>query len=271
VEAAWPAPRIGDLKLFDTCVTLGYMTARVPSLNPDTALAVMDKHGITEALVHNNEARVVYPRERGNRRLLTWLAGYDRLHPVWVLEPPESPGPGPARAMVEEMLDAGVRVARLMMGVTPPFLWLWDDLCSALEQHHVPCLLDFSSAEGYPQASTQSVPRDAAIDGLRGILVAHPELPAVLSHASGGLGLSHATLPLMHRVPNLALDITSVVDYWRKVTQALGATRVFFATGMPFYDPASFVSNVQYALDVTVEEKKAICGGNIRQLMEAVR
>jgi Amidohydrolase len=270
MEARNRAPDIHDLRLFDTCVTLGNMSAHMPVLDVEGALAVMNKHDIAEALVHNNEARVIYPRERGNKRLLDWLTGQKRLHPVWVLEPPAQPGLGPARTMVDQMLEAGVRVARLMMGFSPPFLWLWDDLCTALEEHAVPCLLDFASG-GFNLASTQSNPSDAALNGVRDICIAHPELQMILSHTSGGLGLSHATLPLMRRVPNLHLDITNVVDYWRRVASELGPTRVVFATGMPFYDPATFVSNVQYAPTISREAKLAICGGNIRRLMEAVR
>jgi predicted TIM-barrel fold metal-dependent hydrolase len=75
----------------------------------------------------------------------------------------------------------------------------------------------------------------------------------------------------MHRVPNLHMDITSIVDYWRTIVCDLGPERVFFATGMPFYGPAIFVSGVQYAAGLTDDEKQAICGGNIRRLLAEVR
>ncbi len=268
---AQQAPHIRDLRPFDTCVTLGYMTAGVPSLVSENILSVMDKHDIAEALVHNNEARVVYPRERGNRRLLEWVRGQERLHPVWVLEPPAQPGLPAARALVEEMLEAGVRVARLMMGVAPPLLWLWDDLCTALEEHRVPCLLDFADTRVHTQASTQGIPDALAVDRLREICLAHPQLPMILSHVSGGLGISYPIVPLMRRVPNLHLDITNIVDYWRRAVRELGPERVFFATGMPFYDPAILVSNVQYARGLDPAAKRAIYGDNMRRLLEAVR
>ncbi len=271
MQATTQAPHIRDLGLLDTCVTLGYMTAGVTPLSADTVLGVMDKHDIAEALVHNNEARVNYPRERGNARLLEWVRGKERLHPVWALEPPADPSPQAARAMVEEMLQAGVRVARLMMGVAPPLLWLWDDLCAALEEHRVPCLLDFADTRAHTHASTQSIPSDLAVDHLREVCLAHPGLPMILSHVSGGLGITYSILPLLRRVPNLHLDITSIVDYWRRVARELGPERVFFATGMPFYDPAILVSCVQYARDLDLAAKQAICGGNMRRLMGEVR
>lgn len=271
MQAARQAPSIRDLRPFDTCVTLGYMTAGVPSLTPDIILDVMDKHDIAEALVHNNEARVVYPRERGNRRLLEWVRGEKRFHPVWVLEPPADPDPRAARAVVEEMLEAGVRVARLMMGVAPPLLWLWDGLCAALEERRIPCLLDFSDTRAHGNATTCGIPSDTAVDQLRDICLAHPHLPMILSHVSGGLGISYPILPLMRRVPNLHLDITNVVDYWRRVVGELGPQRVFFATGMPFYDPAIFISNVQYARGLDAAAKRSIYGDNLRRLLEDAR
>lgn len=271
MQSVSQAPAIRDLRLFDTCVTLGYMTAGVQSLTTENILAIMDKHDIAEALMHNNEARVVYPRQRGNRRLLEWTAKSKRLHPVWVLEPPTDPSPQAARALVQEMLEAGVRVARLMMGVAPPFPWLWGDLCAVLEEHRIPCLLDFADTRAHSNPSTRSIPTDEAVDQLRDICLAFPRLPMILSHVSGGLGISYPVLPLMRRVSNLHLDITNVVDYWRTVARELGPGRVFYASGMPFYDPAIFVSNVQYARDLSPEAKRAICGDNMRRLMEAVR
>ena len=125
MQATGTAPSIEELRLFDTCVTLGFMTAGVQCLTPDNVLGVMDKHDIAEALVINNESRVIYPRARGNRRLIEWIRGEERLYPVWAIEPPAKPDPLHARGLVEEMLDEGVRAARLMMGVLALLLiWL---------------------------------------------------------------------------------------------------------------------------------------------------
>ena len=274
MKAATNMPHIADLRLFDSCVTLGRLArAGTPTwLTAENILAVMDKYDIAEALVHHAEARMTYPRSAGNRALLAAVKGMPRLHPVWVLEPSPSPGREPAHRMVEEMLAQGVRVARLMMGVAPPLHWLWKDLCEALEAHRVPCFLDFARA-GYdsPHGSTQGSPDDQAIDHLGEICLAHPQLPMVLSHVSGGLGIAYSVLPLMRRVPNLHIDITGIMDHWRKVAAELGPQRVLFATGMPFYDPAILVSNVQYCHEIDTAAKRMICGDNLRRLMGAVR
>jgi len=270
MKAVQKAPDITSLRLFDTCVTLGRLCTPgvVECLTADNVLAVMDKHDIAEALVHASEARRVWPTSRGNERLLKQIAGRPRLHPVWCLVPPRAPDPAGCRRMVREMRAAGVRAARLLMGAVPPMPWVWEDLCQALEEHRVLCLLDFAK---YPNPSTAAVPDNFDLQMLRDICLAHPHLTMILSHASGGLGLSNATMPLLHRVPNLILDITSVIDYWRDVAGDLGPERVVFASGMPYYDPSILISNVQYTPRLTPAQKKLICGDNVRHWLEAVR
>jgi predicted TIM-barrel fold metal-dependent hydrolase len=269
MRATTKMPDIRELALFDSCVTLGRSCVEsVPEyLTAENVLAVMDKHDIAEALVHANEARLVRPRRRGNERLLRQIAGQDRLHPVWVLEPPARPDPAGAKAMVDEMLSAGVRAARLMMGHVPPLHWIWRDLCEALEARRVPCLLDFAPVR---KPSTQSTPDALLLDRLLAICLAHPALPMILSHHSGGLGLSSATMPLLHRAANVLIDITAVVDYWRDVSRDLGPQRVVFATGMPFYDPSTFIGNVQYDEQLSLQAKRQICGDSLRGLLAAV-
>ena len=270
MRAVRKMPNIKDLALFDSCVTLGRACMEgVPEfLTADNVVEVLDKYDIAEALVHSNEARLVRPRRRGNERLLEETRGLQRLHPVWVLEPPNRPDPAGARAMVEEMLAAGVRAARLMMGHVPPMHWIWKDLCEALEARRVPCLLDFAPVRA---PATTCLPDALMLDRLREICLAHPELPMILSHHSGGLGLSSATMPLMCRAANLLIDTTAVVDYWRKTSRHLGPQRVVFATGMPFYEPSTFISNVQYDEVLDVPSKRMICGDNLRRLLEGVR
>ena len=270
MRATQQMPPIAGLALFDTCVTLGRSCMQsVPEyLTGENVLAVMDKYDIAEALVHHNDARLVRPRRVGNERLLREVGGSDRLHPVWVLEPPKRPDPSGARQMVEEMLSAGVRAARLMMGHAPPLHWAWKDLCEALEAHRVVCLLDFAPVRA---PATNCVPDSLMLDKLLEICLAHGELPMILSHHSGGLGVSWPTLPMMHRAGNLLIDTTGVVDYWREVARDLGPERVVFATGMPFYDPSVFVANVQYDETLDAPAKKLMCGDNLRRLLEGVR
>lgn len=272
MKASNDSPDIQELRVFDSCVTLGRvvlsgMPKTCPDGLPDVAavLAMLDRYAIEEALVHEQHARLVCPRSAGNRELMDAIRGEKRLHPVWVLEPPLEPGPGPTRSLADEMLEAGARVARLPMGKVSALPWHWDELCAALEAHRVPCFLDF----GGP--STTGDLTDASVDGIRQIAMAHPDLPLVLSHIMGGRGVHPAVVPLVSRLPNLYIDTTGIIEYWRQVARIAGPERVLFATGAPFTDPGILISNVQYEPSLDRGAKALICGGNLRRLIEEVK
>ncbi len=254
------------LQLFDSCVTLGqFAPAGCQPLTRDNILAMLDRYGIAEALVHDYHARTMYPREDGNQRLMEAIKGLPRLHPVWVLEPPKEPGLDAARVVVAGMLAAGVRAARLPLHTAPLLPWLWQDLCAVLEEHLVPCFLDFGAD------STQGSLRDDQANELRNLALAHPRLPLIISHVMGGIGVHYAIVPLIRRVPNVYLDIAGILDYWRTVAYEVGAERVLFATGAPFTDPGILVSNVQYDPRLTLRQKQLIGGDNLRRLLENVQ
>jgi predicted TIM-barrel fold metal-dependent hydrolase len=261
-------PAIEDLRPFDSCVTLGRVVhSAYPQYLPtaESVLEMMDRYGIAEALVHDHHARLVYPQEAGNRRLLPIVRGIPRLHPVWVLEPSRQPGRKKAEALVNSMLEAGVRAARLRMKMIPPLPWLWADLCGALEAHRVPCFVDFGDV------ATKGAPSTGEVDGLRGICAAHPQLPLILSHVMGGLGVHPGLLVLIRQAGNLHLDIAGILEYWLEVATEVGPDRVLFATGAPFTDPGILISNVQYARGLDAQAKAMIYGDNLRRLMKGVR
>lgn len=271
-----PMPSIDELKLFDTGVIGGRITDnRVPPsrhLLPGNIEQVMDRHDIHEMLVTFNRARLDRPHNRGNLQTVAFCKGNPRLHPVWVLEPPRAPGRDAARAEVAEMRRHDVRVARLLFGASAsaPLHWWWEDLLGALEERRVPCLLDFGSTD-YNDGCPLAVPTDAQVDQLRECVLAHPALPMIISTAVGGLGIANSVLPLIHRVRNLHIDVVGLVDYWRRVAFEVGPERVVFATGMPYYNPATYINAVQYQPGLSVEAKKMICGDNMRRLMKEVR
>ena len=253
-------PGLKELKLFDSCVTLGQFTAENCISTSDQLLSIMDRYFIEEALVHDYHARSVYPMEHGNQRLLRAIRNHPRLHPVWVLEPPIMPGRKPAEKMVNEMLASGVRVVRLRLNSKGLFPWVWDDLLMILEEHRIPSFLDFG-----PQTSTQGSLTNHDVDALQIIVKKHPNLPLILSHIMGGLGIHPAAMYLVYRSQNLYLDITGILEYWRTVAYNVSPERVLFASGMPFTDPGILVSNVQYALGLDSKAKKMICGDNLRK------
>jgi len=219
METRHPIPAIDDLQPFDTCVVVGRLAdAAAPvNLTTENVLPVLDRYGIREALVTSNFARLHRPHRRGNAWTVEFCTLSPRLHPVWVFEPPVTPGREAARAAVAEMRGQGARVARLLMGQggAAPLLWWWQDLLKALRERRIPCLVDFGSCD-YFHGSTNGVPNDAQVDGLRAIVLAFPNLHFILSHACGGLGIAGSVLPLMQRCPNLHLDISSIINHaWR--------------------------------------------------------
>ncbi|MFC1671871.1 amidohydrolase family protein [Planctomycetota bacterium] len=261
------APDLTALKPFDSCVTLGTVVhSKTPEyVTAENILEMMDRYRIAEALVHQHHARLIYPREKSNRLLLEEIRGIPRLHPQWVLEPAERRGKETSAAIVDEMLAAGVRSARLPMKTAPPMLWLWDDLLSALEEHRVPCFIDLGMER--PRGG----PEDSDVNGIREIALAHPELPLVLSCMMGGLGIHYAVLPLIRQTKNVYIDIAGLVRYWRDTARDAGPERVLFGTGAPFTEPGILISNVQYALDLDENAKRLIYGDNLRRLLENVR
>jgi predicted TIM-barrel fold metal-dependent hydrolase len=259
-------PGLKDLKLFDSCVTLGKFTSENCISTSEQLISIMDRYYIEEALVHDYHARSTYPIEHGNQRLMNAVRNFPRLHPVWVLEPPIMPGRKPAEKIVNELLEAGVRAVRLRLNTKGLFSWVWEDLLTVFEDHRIPCFLDFGSI-----TSTLGSLTDHNVDHMHIIVQKHPNLPLILSLVMGGLGIHPAAIYLAYRSQNLYLDVTGILEYWRNVAYDISPERVLFASGMPFTDPGVLVSNVQYALDLDENAKKMICGDNLRQLIGGVR
>ena len=265
MEAKPIMPDLAGLRLFDSCVTLGRFVSDICIPTAADLVAILDRYCIAEALVHEYHARGLPPLEHGNRRLLELIRNQPRLHPVWVLEPSVQPGHQPAEKLVTDMLAAGVHVARLRLRAKGVLPWLWEDLLGALEAHRIPCFFDFG-----PLETTQGDLTDEDMDALRAIALKHPHLSIIISHVMGGLGVHPAVIYLIHRVPNLYLDITGILEYWRNVAFEVGPERVLFATGMHFTDPGILVSNVQYTPGLSEEAKRLICGDNLRRLIGGV-
>jgi len=264
MEARPAMPDLRDLRLFDSCVTLG----RFPGNSVDTAddlLALMDRHHIHEALVHDYHARSVVPIANGNSRVTDAVKNSDRLHPVWILEPPEIPGEAAAETVVTAMLAADVRAARLCMRRMGPVPWMWADLLARLEAHRVPTFFDFGTS-----STTIGELRDYDADAIYTMAKEHPGLPVILSRVMGGLGVHPAVPQMVRRLPNLYIDITAILNYWRTAAVDASPEKVLFASGLPFSDPSILVSNVQYAMEIDTTAKKLICGDNLRRLLGGV-
>jgi predicted TIM-barrel fold metal-dependent hydrolase len=267
MKATQTVPDLDSLELFDSCVTLGRVVySGTPEyITVDNILSIMDRYHIKEALVHDHHARLIYPREHGNRNLLDTVKGIERVHPVWVIEPPRLTADESADDLVTDMIDAGVKAARLTMHPVSPLPWLWHDLLALLEKHSIPCFLDFG------EVSTRGKLEDNEVNNVRDIACAHPGIPLILSHVMGGLGVHPGIMHLIPSLPNLYMDVTGILEYWREIAHKVGPERVLFGTGMPFTDPGILISNIQYAVGFSFEEKKLMAGDNIRRLLGEVK
>jgi len=259
-------PSLNELGIFDSCVTLGKFTSEISINSANELISIMDRYFIKEALVHDYHALSAYPIEHGNERLMKAIANNSRLHPVWVLEPPVAPGLKPAEKIVNDLLNAGVRAVRLRFNTKALFSWMWDDLLTVLEDHRIPCFLDFGTT-----TTTLGTLTDHNVDNLQIVVHKHPNLPIILSHVMGGLGIHPAAIYLTYRSQNLYLDVSGLLEYWRTVAYEVSPERILYASGMPFTDPGILVSNVQYALGLDANDKKMICGDNLRKLLGGVR
>lgn len=90
MKSAKAFPDIRELRVFNCCVTLGRIVlSGLPETCPDglldaaAVMAMLNRYGIEEALVHDQHARLICPRPTGNQRLMTAIRGENRLHPVW--------------------------------------------------------------------------------------------------------------------------------------------------------------------------------------------
>jgi predicted TIM-barrel fold metal-dependent hydrolase len=257
-------PGLKELNLFDSCVTLGRFSSEICLSSAAELIAHMDRYGIAEALVHDYHARVIHPLENGNRRVLEMIQGQPRLHAVWVLEPPLDPRA--AAPLAADLLSAGARAARLRIRSKGSLAWVWDDLLAALEARRIPCFFDYG-----PLDSTLGDLSDQDLDALRDMVLAHPNLPVILSHMMGGLGVHPGVAYLLRRAPNLYLDIGGILEYWRETARDLGAERVLFASGTPFTDAGILVSNLQYARGFSLADKQLMGGDNLRRLLGGAR
>jgi predicted TIM-barrel fold metal-dependent hydrolase len=265
MKAETNMPDLVSLRLFDSCVTLGRFVSDACIPTAADLLAILDRYCIGEALVHEYHARGLHPLENGNRRLMELIRHQPRLHPVWVLEASDQPGLQFAERLVSDMLTAGVHVARLRLRAKGVLPWRWEDLIMVLETHRIPCFFDFG-----PPETTRGDLTDLEMDALHTIALKHPYLPMVISHVMGNVGIHPAVVYLIQSVPNIYLDVTGALDYWRNVAFQVGPERVLFATGMPFNDPGILVSNVQYTPGLSEAAKRLIYGDNLRRLIGGV-
>lgn len=256
---------LGEPRLFDSNCLLGRHARLGPaSLTSVSSLReAMAHYGIAEALVHHALARDHHPLV-GNQRLLEEIANCPELHPCWVLLPSRGGEMPPDRDMVSDMVEKGVRAARLF---PKSYLlvvreWLLGSLLSALEGQKIPLFLDFGTTFPFSDETDWDATND--------LCLRHPDLPVVLTHF--GFRTNRIIYALLEKHRNLHLELSGMWLYRaiEHLCRNFGAERLLFGTNLPFQDPACTIMPLIYA-EITGRERALIGGDNLRRLLETVQ
>jgi len=249
---------VPELQFFDGCSMIGWRAARHPETiwHPDDFLRDYEYYGINAALVHHAVA-VQYHQDYGNRRLLEEIADRPRLIPEWVLLPHHTHEIAPPDELIPEMLELGVRAARLYPK-THGFPTS-DDICGpllgALQERRIPLFIDVAELD--VAAAAQLCER-------------YPELPVVLCGV--GWGVDRALEPALDRAPNLHVETHFFQGHraYERIVNQVGAERLIFGTGLPDCSPGAAMMMCQYE-DISDEDRVKIAGGNLLRLLSLVR
>jgi uncharacterized protein len=261
-----PRHRPPRLSLFDCCVGVGesgYFD-RQGVTSPAALLDVMDRFGVAEALVYDQQ-EVEIGRFGDDAFILDFCAASSRLHPSVALAPPptgELPAPD---EWVSSLLARGIRAVRAWpewhrFDFLP---WCLGPLLAALEAHQLPLFVSYASIEpgNFPWGHSP------VLDHIQRTAAAYPDLPMVLTHT--GMLENRRLLPLLHACPNVRCDVSSTAGgFLELVAATLGPQRLLFTGEFPVFDPGLLVPWVRYA-DIPEAAAQLIAGDNLRQLLAA--
>lgn len=212
-------------------------------------------YDIMAAVVSHAVARE-YSCDYGNRRLMHEIGDDLRFIPQWVLLPHHTGEMPPGPEIVAEMLQLGVRCARIM-----PKTHGYDTseqilgaLLTALELHRIPLFIDISQA---------SIPE--LVDLCR----RHPLLPVVCT------GIAWASdrqlYPALAQVSNLYIETSAHQGHraYERFVREFGSDRLLFGTDLPHRSPGAARMMVNYE-QISDDDRYKIAGGNMMRLLNNV-
>jgi hypothetical protein len=215
-------------------------------------LGEMDYAAINDALVYHSLAKEYSPM-MGNRKLVDEIRAYHRLHPCWVLMPDgtgEMPSP---KSLVDEMLENGVKAARLFPSDHLFSLseWCSDKLLAELEKRGIVVIIEIDQI-GW--------------DGLHSLCCRYTELPVIIANLN--YRVNRYLYPLLEKFKNLYVEISGYQMHrgLEAVCQRFGCERLIFGSRMPYFTPGPGVSMVNYSL-ISDAQKEMIAGDNLRRLL----
>jgi predicted TIM-barrel fold metal-dependent hydrolase len=236
----------------------------LPSLaTPRDALALMDRYGISRALVYDRSAMETGAFGQFDGILAYCQSGGGRLVPAIPVAPPACGESPPPDELVDIVLTRGIKALR----VWPEYYaysfdpFTFGPLLERLETHRIPVLVCMSESHSWGHRSGWREVRETA--------QAFPALPIVVLWS--GMRDGRRLLPLLEGCPNVLADLNCVTfQFIEYVTERFGSGRLVFASHFPLSDPGLYLPYVNYSA-VDGSARQQIAGGTLTALVEGIR
>jgi predicted TIM-barrel fold metal-dependent hydrolase len=255
-----------EIVFYDANCQMGRYNFRVEGAPHGTLpelLEDMQEQGIARRLVYHATAKE-YDVGTGNGRITDELRDHAHLSPCWAVTTwvtGEAPAP---ETLIERLHASGVHAVRFFRHAyyVPMGEWSLGALWSALEWHRIPLLLDIGDRWATMDPFNP--------DEVYALCHAHPNLPVIL--VKHRIRYNRQVYQLLEACPNLRMELSG---YWHyraveEICTRFGPERLVFGTNWPYMDSSFALAMVMYA-EVPVETRRAVAGGNLARLMEAVR
>jgi predicted TIM-barrel fold metal-dependent hydrolase len=250
---------LNDIEIIDMHAHLGpYFNMHIPASDPVTMLRLMDRCGVSKAVLSPNlawDSDLVF----ANTMMLQALAAFPgRLYGACAVN-----GNYPELSLEE--LDRCFQDKRVVLIKIHP-----SGTKCRLDDHRMDRICEFAIRRKSPVLAHSWLDNDpyGNIDLFASTAKNHPEIPWIMGHSGGPYGSRHA-VELAQQVPNIYLDITLSMCPARQIeffVKEVGSERVLFGTDNPFIDPRPQVGRVGLA-DISDQDKINIFGANARRLV----
>jgi len=250
---------LNDIEIIDMHAHLGpYFNMHIPASDPAAMLRLMDRCGISKAVVSPNlgwDSDLVL----ANTMMLQVLAAFPgRFYGACAVN-----GNYPELSLDE--LDRCFRDKRVVLIKIHP-----SGTKCRLDDSRMGGIYEFAERRKSPVLSHTWLDGDlyGNIDLFASTAKNHPKIPWIMGHSGGPYGSWHA-VELARQTPNIYLDITLSMCPARQIeffVKEVGSERVLFGTDNPFIDPRPQVGRVGLA-DITDQDRINIFGANARRLV----
>jgi len=222
------------------------------------------KHcGIKGALVFHNEALTDW--RGGNRLLADEIAGHPELYGCAVVVP-ACTGEYNADEYFSELDTLGFRAVRLFPKLNNFIMkpWSMEETLKGALKHKFPVLIDYIDYSD-PMLPYSTWDFSPDYEEIYEIAHAYPENNFIV--VIPGMQSQRKQYAILAKTENVYLECSSFgYSSIEHICSNFGCRRLIFGSYMPVLEPGAFMTYIMYA-DISVEEKAAIAGGNLRKLM----